>query len=212
MEHPTYPGEQKKMSFVKNKKGNTFFDNFEGQNSLCKAYDTVNHSILLSKLYQYGFRGVTLNWFRSYLSNRQHFVKIGNSKSEKITINTSIPQGSVLGCILFSLYFSDISLVSNKLKPVLFADDAVFVHSASHFSDLIHVFNCELKNLYQWLLRNRLTINVEKTVAMVFTNRRHDVNLNNRLKLSDNYVNFSSETKYLGVVVDHKLSFKSHIK
>ena len=112
----------------------------------------------------------------------------------------------------FSLHFSDIPLVSNKLKPVLFAGDAVFVHSASHFSDLIRVFNCELKNLYQWLLRNRLTINVEKTVLMVFTNRRHDVNLNSRLKLSDNYVNLSSKTRYFVVVVNHKLSFKNHMK
>ena len=178
---------------------------------LCKAYDTVDHSILLSKLFQYGFRGVTLNWFRSYLSNRRYCVKIGNCISDNKTINISIPQGSILGCTLFSLYISDISYVSNILKPLLFADDTALIHSDSSYNDLITVFNVELEKINLWLLRNRLTLNVEKTVAMVFSNRMHDVNYNSGLILSNKRVNFSRETKYLGVTIDDKLSFGAHI-
>ena len=120
---------------------------------LAKAYDTVNHPILLSKLHQYGFRDVILNWFRSYLSNRQHSVRIGNSTSHAARTNISIPQGSVLGCNLFSLYFSDVAYVSEVLKPILFAEDTAFIGSDVRFIvRLCDRFNEELQKINAWLV------------------------------------------------------------
>ena len=116
-----------------------------------------------------------------------------------------------MGCQLFSLYFNDIVFVSNVLKPLMFADDAAFLHSCSSYDSLISSFNNELLKINLWLVRNRLTLNVEKTVALVFTKRRHDVNLNNKLKIADEYINFNREVKYLGVTIDDDLRFDSHV-
>ena len=88
-----------------------------------KAFDTVNHNILLSKLYHYGIRGTPFKWFENYLSNRTQFVKIGNTKSNCETITCGIPQGSTLGPLLFLLYINDLPNCSNKLSFRIFADD-----------------------------------------------------------------------------------------
>ena len=88
-----------------------------------KAFDTVNHNILLSKLYHYGIRGSPSKWFENYLSNRTQFVKIGNTKSNCETITCGIPQGSILGPLLFLLYIDDLPNCSNKLSFRIFADD-----------------------------------------------------------------------------------------
>ena len=133
---------------------------------LCKAYDCVNHSILLNKLYQYGIRGVAHNWFRSYLSNRQNCVRIGGTFSDAATINISIPQGSVIGCILFSLCINDLPLISSSMKTVLFTDDTVLVCSDSNYNNLIKNFNAELLKVNGWLLRNRLTLNIESSLTV----------------------------------------------
>ena len=178
---------------------------------LCKAYDTVNHSILLDKLFKYGFRGVSLDWLRSYLKDRQHCVRIGNAVSSRATINISIPQGSILGCIMFSLYNNDLPAVSDILKPILFADDTALLHSDSNFNCLIQNFNVELIRVNNWLLKNRLTLNVDKTIAMIFTKRKHAVSNLNKLCIADKDVEFESRTKYLGVTLDENLSFKDHI-
>ena len=88
-----------------------------------KAFDTVNHGILLSKLYHYGVRGIPLKWFENYLYNRSQFVKIDNIKSSYETIICGIPQGSTLGPLLFLLYINDLPNCSNKLSFRIFADD-----------------------------------------------------------------------------------------
>ena len=178
---------------------------------ITKAYDTVDHSILLLKLSQYGFRGVCLEWFRSYLESRQHCVRIGETMSSNAIINISIPQGSVLGCQLFSLYINDLPLVSNVVKPILFADDTALICSDATFDAMITKFNSELCLVSEWFIRNRLTLNSSKTVTMLFSNRRHDVNPNYKIDISGNPIDFSYEVKYLGVILDENLSFKNHV-
>ena len=179
---------------------------------LCKAYDTVDHDILLRKLYCYGFRGNIWQWFKSYLCDRRQFVRIGSSESSSNVINISVPQGSILGCYLFLLYINDLPQASNILKPFLFADDTTLVHSGHNFDNLVSEFNSELQNINRWLIRNRLSLNVNKSVALIVSNRILNSDNCCKLKLGASVINYSTETKYLGLTIDRGLSFSGHIR
>ena len=96
---------------------------------LSKVFDTVNHNILLSKLDYYGIRGTALEWFRSYLSNRQQFVSVSGIQSQSSTISCGVPQGSILGPLLFSIYINDFDKSSDLFSFILFADDSNLFYS-----------------------------------------------------------------------------------
>ena len=115
---------------------------------LRKAFDVVNHEILLKKLEFYGFRGVPLEWFRSYLSNRQSFVQFGKVKSSMNTVNIGVPQGSILGPILFILYVNNITNLSPNMSMTLFADDTSISISNHDFDNLVLSTNLELDKLH----------------------------------------------------------------
>ena len=140
-----------------------------------KAFDTVNHRILLSKLEAYGVRGVTLNWLRSYLDGRRQCVRVGNSYSDYKSVSIGVPQGSVLGPLLFTLYVNDFANISRNLKTVLFADDTTVSAAGPNFGELCFVLNTELEAVNSWSISNRLSLNTEKTGAVLFSNRFHDV-------------------------------------
>ena len=135
---------------------------------LKKAFDTVNHSILITKLYKYGIRGNSLQWFKSYLANRQQFVHIHTSKSNTETVTCGVPQGSILGPLLFILYINDLSNVSDVLFPILFADDTSVYIEAEKESSVISILNEELQKINTWLKSNKLTLNLDKSHYMVF--------------------------------------------
>ena len=177
---------------------------------LKKAFDTVNHNVLLKKLECYGIRGNQLKWFSSYLSNRQCFVEIDNIKSKTEYFNIGVPQGSILGPILFLLYINDISSISNKLSTTLFADDTTVSISDSNLSNLIINSNTELQKIADWTSNNRLTLNVDKTVALLFTNKKPD-NIGDQIILGDETVTDVVSSKFLGVFLDSKLNFVPHI-
>ena len=118
---------------------------------LCKAFDTVNHNILLTKLEYYGIRGVAYDWFESYLSNRKQFVSLYGTNSDYQTITCGVPQGSVLGPLLFLLYVNDMNKCSNILEFHLFADDTNLLLNNKNLQNLESNLNIELENVSHFI-------------------------------------------------------------
>lgn len=177
---------------------------------LSKAFDTLDHSILLAKLHNYGIRGILLNLFENYLVNRKQFVIANNIQSELKTIGCGVPQGSILGPLLFLIYINDICNVTKKLKYILYADDTSLFMSDTNIDNLILNFNLELQNVSQWLLVNKLILNVNKTQCMLFTHKKIDYD-NIVVKMNNYNVNVTTSLKFLGVTIDCKLSWHNHI-
>ena len=135
---------------------------------LSKAFDTVNHNILLSKLQSLGIRSIALDWFRSYLSNRKQFVSIGNANPAQRNISCGLPQGSVLGPLLFLLYVNDFSNCSKILDFHLFSDDSNLFYAHKSLKNLVQITNDELQKVNDWLCANKLSLNVEKSNFAIF--------------------------------------------
>ena len=126
---------------------------------LRKAFDKINHSLLLQKLERYGIRGVTLNWIRSYLNNRFQYVKFNNTVSHFRKVTCGVPQGSVLGPKLFILYLNDIGTVLNKLKFIAFVDNTNLFSSGPDIKELLTTVEKELIRLKEWFNINKLSLN-----------------------------------------------------
>ncbi len=176
---------------------------------LKKAFDTINHTILITKLSHYGIRGEPLQWLESYLSDRKQFVYYNNIESDKSTVVCGIPQGSILGPILFLLYINDLSNVSNKLKFILFADDTNVFYSGKCLEDVCRLMNDELKIMNTWFKVNKLSLNVDKTKYMIFMKNpgksKHNIVIDNM------NVERVPVFKFLGVQVDEKLKWDAQI-
>ena len=175
---------------------------------LKKAFDTIDHNILISKLYKYGVRGIVLDWLISYLHNRQQYVQWGSYKSECLKLECGVPQGSVLGPKLFILYINDICEVSKIMQFVLFADDTNFFCSGNDLNCLAEKITNEMLKLKKWFNQNKLSLNLKKTKFMVFSNLKQE-----EVVLSIDGVDIErvNEFKFLGVVLDDKLTWKNHI-
>ena len=133
-----------------------------------KAFDTVDHKILLDKLYHYGFRGIINKWFSSYLEGRTQTTQIGSFISPEENVTFGVPQGSVLGPLLFLIYINDIQKCSEKLQFFLFADDTNILYADSNLKSLEDIVNLELRKLCDWLTANKLTLNIKKTNFVIF--------------------------------------------
>ena len=130
----------------------------------------MNHQILLQKLHHYGIRGLPLQWFESYLSNRKQCVGIGDTISEIKTIKCGVPRGSILGPLLFLLYINDITNSSTLLKFLLFADDTCLSYNYNESNPETELLlRQELQRISDWLITNRLTINVDKSNYLIFS-------------------------------------------
>ena len=138
---------------------------------LSKAFHTVNHDILLNKLDYYGICGLSLDWFKSYLTNRSQFVEFNGASSSSKFISCGVPQGSILGPSLFLLYINDLSKVSDLVEFILFADDTNIFCAEKDLYSLSIMLNNELHEISTWFKANILSINVDKTKFMIFKTR-----------------------------------------
>ena len=178
---------------------------------LQKAFDTVNHKILPGKLEHYGIRGTTLNWFHSYLTGCQQYVTVNGHISDSLTINCGVPQGCVLGPLLFLTYMNDLPNVSKVLCFYLFADGTSIYFDSTDLITLQKVVNRELRGVRKWLEANRLALNISKTNYVIFHSHSKKVSEFIRIKLGRKTINRVNYIKYLGVLVDSTLSWKPHV-
>ena len=180
---------------------------------LSKAFDTIDHGILLNKLKNHGIRGIALKIIESYLSDRKQYVNVLGEISEKLPVIFGVPQGSCLGPLLFLIYINDLPNISSDAKFVLFADDTNIFIKAKNKMLAYESANEILKNIQLYMLVNKLHINMSKCCFINFKPKCNDTNHENySLKINDIIIKQVSETKFLGVTIDENLNWNSHIK
>ena len=135
---------------------------------LSKAFDTLDHDILLSKLHHYGIQNSSLNLFKSYLSNRSQYVEEQNTKSKMNPILTGVPQGSILGPLLFTIYVNDFHLASKRFEFIMYADDTTLLYKNINSNRSEDFINIELTKISRWLNLNKLSLNTSKSKFMLF--------------------------------------------
>ena len=177
---------------------------------LTKALDTVNHNILLKKLFQYGVRGNTLKYLQSYLhSGKQYIAYANSSKTEFKNVIYGVPQGSILGPLLFLIFINDLCHSTPLLEAILFAEDTNHFYSHNNVKELFRTMNAELSHLNDWFCANKLSLNTDKTKYVLFHKAKSKDNL--PLVLPDLFINdvkIKSENslKFLGVMIGENLT------
>ena len=177
-----------------------------------KAFDTVNHNILLKKLNHYGIRGVANKWIASYLENRKQFCTFNTQSSKMETITCGVPQGSILGPLLFLIYINDLGTISEKLTSILFADDSNLFAEGSNLKNLQDVVNSEIPTLVNWLQSNRLSLNIKKTHVMVFGRLSEEAKKQVAVNINGQILDVVVNTKFLGLMLDDSSNWKAHVK
>ena len=179
---------------------------------LSKAFDTIDHDIMINKLNFYGVRGLALDWFKNYLHNRKQYVEFKKEISETRSITCGVPQGSVLGPLLFIIYTNDLPQSIQNSKCILFADDTTIYTSASQPSEAYNMKNIDLNILCDWFKANKLSLNVSKTTYMMFNKNIQNLIINTPLKIGNAQIERVSSTKFLGLFLDDQLKWTNHLK
>ena len=177
---------------------------------LTKAFDTVNHSILLEKLSAMGIRGIPHKLLESYLTNRFQYVQIGESKSKRLPINCGVPQGSVLGPLLFILYINDLANCCKHGKIRIFADDTAIYFECSNINELISTGRVIMEDLDRWFSANLLTLNTEKSFFCIFRKQRTSLIIPEIIEFNGKSINRARSIKYLGITLDEFLNWNEH--
>ena len=178
---------------------------------LAKAFDTVDHDILLRKLEYYGICDESLPWFKNYFTGRKQFVLIDSQSPEELAITSELPQGSILGPLLFIAYINDLPRCVKHCSVNMYADNTVLYLAGPTVDNLTFYINQDLQCLSEWLEDNNLVLNVSKTKCVLFTSRRHkerDCILN--LNLLGKSISCETTFKYLDVVFDNFMTWKAH--
>lgn len=179
---------------------------------LAKAFDTVNHKILLDKLYAYGIRGKGHKLIKSYLSNRKQTVRIGTQNSKPEIIDTGVPQGTILGPLFFILYVNDL-LTSMPEEAILsYADDTAVVATGKTWTEVENKMNNYLNLISIWLRLNKLTLNIQKTVYITFGSYCDSVPKDFDIKINNESIERVLSTKYLGIIIDMNMKWDKHIQ
>lgn len=175
---------------------------------LCKAFDVVDHNILLHKMYKIGIQGKAFDIFSSYLKNRKQYTTICDKKSDISVISSGVPQGSVLGPLMFLIYINDVTNCDIKGSLTLFADDTVLFYEGEK-NIICDEAQRDLVKICDWTSKNNIKLNESKCNYLIFNNRDcHHTSLyiNNKL------ISEVSSAKYLGLIIDNKLNFNEHIR
>ena len=178
---------------------------------LQKAFDTVNHDILSMKLENYGIRGISIDWFKSYLSDRKQYVSVNGSNSSFCNVTCGVSQGSILGPLLFLFYINDLPHASSKSAFYLFADDTNIYYESENLDLLQKVVNKELKKVKMWLDINQLALNIDKTNFDTIKSPQHSCPVTVGINIGNLPIRKTCYVKFLGVLLDENLSWKYHL-
>ena len=179
---------------------------------LAKAFDTVNHRLLIDKLYCIGIRGQALDLLDSYLSDRYQKVRLNESESYYRKINIGVPQGTILGPLLFLLYINDILKVIQTGKIASYADDTAIISTCDTWDQTVEDMNKNLSVIDNFLAANKLSLNIDKSVYMAVGNYCDSVPKHIEVKIRDKDLNRVEVCKYLGVMFDYNLNWNEHIQ